>query len=480
MPLVIPCTNIQQSFLCAFSFFRTYRTIILLISFFVGSNPFAFSEDLQPGSVAELQKALEEGGIAVETKPPVLSLTGYLDTSYTYNFISAHSGANRAMTAQIPTRMESDSIAGGGWNLNQVYLVAEKPMSELNEWQAGFRTDLMIGQDAASMGMPDNITGLGTANNSGLVFNTGSFLLAQAFAQFRVPVGNGLDIKMGKFMSPFAFELMERPANLNFSYGLIFSNLIPEILVGIEAIYPLSSAFELTLGITDGGFNTSRGGYPFFGFVNNEPFSSLFIASLKYETPKKNALVTSSLLFGPDGANPPGFGFYPDFPGTGVFRESPFNRSAPFFLGDIYGAWIPQITKDRLLLAMEYTGGFYNGGVSLPNDPFIQPASSDWFGASFWMKYQLTAFLSIAFRQDWIQGSNNEILYQHIGRTDIWSSTLTFRFDLWENLMIRAEGRMDWGKDVAGVILEPLGLPGVPVSNGPAFFAAIEVAYMFW
>ncbi|QSR87446.1 outer membrane beta-barrel protein [Candidatus Methylacidiphilum infernorum] len=436
--------------------------------------------DLQQESIAELQKALEEGGIAVESRPPAIALSGYIDSSYTYNFISAHSGKTAAQTAQIPTRMDSDGIAGGGWNLNQVYLVIEKPLSEINDWQSGFRADLMLGEDAASMGMPDNIVGLSTPNNNGLALNISSFLLAQAYAQFRVPVGNGLDLKMGKFMSPFAFEVMERPANVNFSYGLIFSNLIPEILVGAEAVYPISNLLELTLGITDGGFNTARGGFPFFGEVNNEPFSSLFLGSLRYETPRKNALVTTSILFGPDGADPPGFGLYPGFAGEGVFRESPYNRSAPFVLGDIYGSWIPQVSKDRLLVALELTGGFYNGGVALPTDPLSSRASANWYGASFWMKYQLTALLSIAFRQDWIEGSNNEILYEHVGRTDIWSSTLTFRIDLWENMMLRAEGRMDWGKDVVGAILAPLGLPSVPVSSGPAFFAAIEAAYAFW
>ncbi|WP_242524347.1 outer membrane beta-barrel protein [Methylacidiphilum caldifontis] len=458
----------------------TIKRIFALFLFFGIIVQAAFSTNIQQETLAELQKALDEGGIAVESRPPALSLSGFLDSSYTYNFISAHSGKTAQQTAQIPTRMDSDGIAGGGWNLNQVYLVLEKPLSELNDWQAGFRTDLMVGQDAASMGMPDNLVGLSSPNSNGLALNISSFLLAQAYAQFRVPVGNGIDLKMGKFMSPFAFELMERPANVNFSYGLIFSNLIPEILVGFEAIYPFSSSLELTLGITDGGFNTARGGFPFFGEVNNEPFSSLFLGSLRYESPKKNALISSSLLIGPNGANPPGFGLYPLFAGAGVFRESPYNRSAPFVLGDIYGSWIPQASHDRLLVAFEFTGGFYNRGVALPSDPLVQRASANWYGASLWMKYQLTALFSIAFRQDWIEGSNNEILYQHVGRTDIWSSTLTFRIDLWENMMLRVEGRMDWGKDVAGEILLPLGLPGVPVSTGPAFFAALEAAYTFW
>ena len=49
--------------------------------------------------------------------------------------------------------------------------------------------------------------------------------------------GNGLDIYMGKFVTFLGYEVIESPANLNFSRGLLFTNAIPLTHTGIYADY---------------------------------------------------------------------------------------------------------------------------------------------------------------------------------------------------------------------------------------------------
>ncbi|MDD4932150.1 MAG: outer membrane beta-barrel protein [Methylacidiphilaceae bacterium] len=420
---------------------------------------------------AELQKALEEGGIAVQSAPPGLRLNGYLDSSYVDNFLPP--------SARIPTRMADDGIAGGGFNLNAVRLLFEKPLDDQNRWETGFRADIFVGQDAAAMGGPDNLAGPGVPTEAGNARNSASFLLAQAYAIFRIPIGNAIDVKVGKFVPPLGFEVMERPANLNFTYGNLYTNLIPEIVTGTEAVYRPLDWVETTLGVLDGAFNAARAGFPFFGQNNNTLGNSaayLFLASAGFDAPARNARLVASGLYGPNGANPPGFGLSPSAPGTGVFVESPLNRAAPFFLGDVWGEWIPKATRDRLLLACETTGGFYEG-IGVPGSGARQSAT--WLGASLWAKYQANSLTSLALRADWIHGSANEILSDHAGPADIWSATATLGFDLWENLMLRTEFRMDWGAAVYGTPFSPVGTLLFPVSSGPAFLWAVETVYSF-
>ncbi|QSR83814.1 outer membrane beta-barrel protein [Methylacidimicrobium sp. B4] len=435
------------------------------------SSDSALSASPVVSEAAELQKALEEGGIAIQTARPGVRLSGYLDSSFVDNFIPPN--------ARIPTRMADDGIPGGGFNFNAVRLLLEKPLDDQNRWETGFRADVFVGQDAASMGGPDNLAGLGTPTEAGNARNGSSFLLAEAYASFRIPVGNAIDLKVGKFVPPLGFEVMERPGNVNFTYGNLYTNLIPEMVTGMEAVYRPLDWVETTLGVLDGSFNAARAGFPFFGESTNtlgNAAAYLFLASAGFDAPARNARLMVSGLYGPNGANPPGFGLAPSLPGAGVFVESPLNQAAPFFLGDVWGEWIPQAARDRLLLAWETTGGFYEG-VGAPGTGPLQ--SSSWIGASLWAKYQMNSLASAALRTDWIHGSANEILSDHAGPTDIYSVTGTVAFDIWENLLVRTEFRMDWGAAVYGTPLSPMGALLFPISSGPAFLWAVETVYSF-
>ncbi|WP_308461303.1 outer membrane beta-barrel protein, partial [Candidatus Methylacidiphilum fumarolicum] len=237
--------------------------------------------------IEELTKKLEDQGIPVQANTKGIVLSGYVDASYTYNFINAPAfnrvpgfvpppgyvgPTNTAGFAQgypaIPGREPVDAIPGGGFNMNAFKLALEKPLTEENRWQAGFRADLIVGQDAV-VGAPDAITGLGVPSSSWYSFNTSSFWLEQAYVIFRAPIGNGLDIKIGKFVDPAGYEVVERPVNLDFTYGLLFANLLPTTLTGLQAIYRWDDQWTSRFGIADGGFNVSRGGMEYFGYINN-------------------------------------------------------------------------------------------------------------------------------------------------------------------------------------------------------------------
>ena len=89
--------------------------------------------------------------------------------------------------------------------------------------------------------------------------------------KFRIPVGNGLDIYAGKFVTFLGYEVIESPANLNFSRGLLFTNAIPLTHTGVYADYKFNDTFEAKFGIVDGWNNSISSSFDVPGGVTNDP-----------------------------------------------------------------------------------------------------------------------------------------------------------------------------------------------------------------
>src|SRR4029077_4629513 len=124
-----------------------------------------------------------------------------------------------------------------GFNLNVVQLRLDKPLDE-QEWAAGYRVDLGAGPDA-------NV--LGTISNE----RTGAdFAVRQAYAALRMPIGNGLDWKVGVFDSIIGYESVESPSNPNYtrSYG---HSLEPQSHTGVLASYRINDLVSLSAGIAN-------------------------------------------------------------------------------------------------------------------------------------------------------------------------------------------------------------------------------------
>ncbi|MFA9197188.1 MAG: outer membrane beta-barrel protein, partial [Aliarcobacter sp.] len=69
----------------------------------------------------------------------------------------------------------------------------------------------------------------------------------------------------------------------------------------------------------------------------------------------------------------------------------------------------------------------------------------------------------------------------HVTGNNLWEYTLTAGFNVIDNLLIRAEYRMDWGSNSnsTGTETTPNGNNNGSVSGGPAYYAGAEVVYSF-
>src|SRR6476660_6369722 len=168
-------------------------------------------------SLASAVKA-EEKASSVMTALSSTTLSGYVDTSAQWNFGTGN--------ARLPDYKFGGASKADGFNLNIVQIRLEKPLDE-GEWAAGYRVDLWAGPDA-------NTLGTQSVSHEDLI--SADFAVRQAYVSLRVPVCNGIDLKMGVFDSIIGYESVESGNNPNYTRSFGHS-IEPQTHTGVLASY---------------------------------------------------------------------------------------------------------------------------------------------------------------------------------------------------------------------------------------------------
>jgi hypothetical protein len=74
----------------------------------------------------------------------------------------------------------------------------------------------------------------------------------EAYFSYLAPVGKGLQINVGKFVTPNGAEVIESNANWNYSRSILFNYAIPFYHYGIQAQYTFNPKFSLTGYVVNG------------------------------------------------------------------------------------------------------------------------------------------------------------------------------------------------------------------------------------
>jgi hypothetical protein len=400
----------------------------------------------------------------VETAQKGIKLSGYVDAGYSYNFTGAANG-----TSDVTGRMGSDTAAKGDFNLYAVKIALEKALTSENKAQAGFRTDVMIGEDAnylINRGTTNNITN----NNQ----NSNSLFLEQAYVSIRAPVGNGWDFKVGKFVSILGYEVIERPANMNVTYGLLWQQM-PLYYTGVLSSYKFDDYLDAKLGVvngsqTDNNTTTSGGGD-----------GCAVLAALNVTAPGGNANWSNNFQYSSNNDNQT----YQSTTAssTSTAEENNSSGTGYTFIYNSWGNWAPKFANDKLLFAFNALLGTASTNNNNPSQP-----GTTWFGAGAYAKYQFNDWFSLCSRGEYLGGNNPEKLYNTTQpNTDtlaLWEYTLTAGFNVIDNLLIRAEYRLDWGNSSVnnlqtGSSTTRAGTTSANSSSGPAHYAGAEVVYSF-
>jgi hypothetical protein len=423
--------------------------------------------DSAPEASAQDTKKMVQNNF-VETAQKGVKLSGYIDSGYSYNF------AGSGNQSQVNGRFGSDTAQRGDFNLYAAKIAIEKALTSANKAQAGFRTDIMLGEDASYF-LNRSASDLSNTNN-----NSNSLFLEQAYVEIRAPVGNGWDFKVGKFVSILGYEVMERPANMNTTFGLLF-NVMPLYYTGVLSSYKFDDYLDGKLGVVNGSNSDNN--------TTTNPNGSdgvALLAALNVTAPGGNANWSNNFQYSTGNDNNTSVSTTETSVNTSAVARGG-NVSAYTVIYNSWGNWAPKFANDKLLLAFNALLANTSGSISNVGAASSANVNATWYGAGAYAKYQFNDWFSLCSRGEYL-GSNNSGAFgdqgsaftsgnagtDHVTGNDLWEYTLTAGFNVIDNLLIRAEYRMDWGSN----IYNSRGNAGA-ASGGPVYYAGAEVVYSF-
>jgi hypothetical protein len=415
--------------------------------------------DSAPEASAQDTKKMVQNNF-VETAQKGIKLSGYVDAGYSYNFTGAANG-----TSDVTGRFGSDTAAKGDFNLYAVKIALEKALTSENKAQAGFRTDVMIGEDANYL-----INRNSSYNLSNDQQNSNALFLEQAYVSIRAPVGNGWDFKVGKFVSILGYEVIERPANMNVTYGLLWQQM-PLYYTGVLSSYKFDDYLDAKLGVvngsqTDNNTTTSGGGD-----------GCAVLAALNVTAPGGNANWSNNFQYSSN--NDSNSAAFAPASSTSTSVENFSSGTGYTFIYNSWGNWAPKFANDKLLFAFNALLGTSSTN---DNDQVGTQAGTTWFGAGAYAKYQFNDWFSLCSRGEYLGGNNPAKVYENYNNKNLslWEYTLTAGFNVIDNLLIRAEYRLDWGNQAVNNLNNGGYInPDPTTSSGPAHYAGAEVVYSF-
>jgi hypothetical protein len=362
------------------------------------------------------------------------TISGYVDTSIQWN----PGTGNQTLPVYTPNGASSTGKADG-FNLNSVALTISKPPGE-GEWAAGYNATLWFGPDAVNF------------NNAPGVANSGSdFSLVDAYVELRAPIGNGLDFKLGSFAEPLGYEVYQTGNNPNYtrSYGY---EIEPTQLIGLIAAYQFSPSLSANAGIA----NTWSAGINNRASAPQGPMAEsykTYLGSVTLTAPDSMGFLSGSTLSG-------GIvnGWNATVPGGGAVETS-------FYAG----ATVKTPVKGLSLgVAFDYGCMGPNAAGGTPNNSAYQ------YAGAVYLAYQATEKLSFNTRADYFSQSSNLVAAGAVGLpASSFALTESVQYDLWKNVLTRAEFRWDHAMNGS----DPWGAPQTAVDN--EFMLALNVIYKF-
>lgn len=387
---------------------------------------------------------LLSGAISIQAEEsPVMTalssttISGYVDTSMQWN-----PGTGNANVGQYAFNNPSKS---DGFNLNAVNVQIGKPMDE-GQWAAGYHVDMLFGPDAVGY------------NPSFFGDTTSDFAVKQAYVTLRAPVGNGLDFKVGVFDSIIGYEVALGPQNPNYtrSYGW---SIEPTQHTGVLMNYQFNDVISANAGVANtsmAGINT-RANFVGAGTIGTKAESQkTWMGSVAVTAPESMGWFAGSTLYG---------GVVYGFAQTSANTLPSNQNRANYYVGGTMTTPWEDLT---LGASWDYAGA--SGNTTTAVSPSYYQNAFALYGS-----YQVTEKMSLHGRGEY---SSGDMLYSTGPGApgSVWSGVVDVEYQLWANVLTRAEVRWDQTKgDWFG---------GDQYNGGAAdlqndFMLALQVAYLF-
>jgi hypothetical protein len=295
-----------------------------------------------------------------------------------------------------------------GYTFNAAELSVKKDPSE--RYRLGWGAVITYGLDSQknhSLGIFRDLD-----DSAPLYRNTARFDLAEAYASFLVPLGEGLLVKAGKWATLIGYEVYESPKNLNFSRSFLYTLGTPYTHTGLIVTYPFTKWFSVTAGFTNGWDNSDNNN----GYLR--PIGSFVF------TPSDKLAVMVNWLVGPEQ-----------------------NRNQMH--GGINNRWIVDNTilytgLDRWTFAVNFDF------AGEEDDPVLvgtrQDGDSRWGGVAGYAAYDWTMALRTALRLEYFADPGGVRATESVppgANTRLWEVTATIEYKIWKGLVARLEYRHD-------------------------------------
>jgi len=324
--------------------------------------------------IATLSMAEEVADVLKDVK-----INGFVSTSYNYNL-------NTPDDRKIQYRPFNENA--DSFNLDLVELVFQKEAAEVGD--IGFRTDLMYGYT-----VPKAIrsTWPGVTQSA-----DDDVDIQQTYVRYIAPVGSGLTLDFGKFITEMGAEVIEGYDGwgYNYSRSLLFYNTIPYTHTGVRGTYKFNDQFTFMGQVFNGWDNV----------VDNNSAKS-WCAHLMV-MPTAETMLNLKYMSGPEQTDNT----------TNLRNVVDVNLTTPLM--------------ERLTLNLDYVYG------SEKDVPGI--GDSTWSGLSGIVRYAASDRYAINVRGEVFSdddGSRTGI------KQNMWEVTVTPEFTVKKNMIVRPEYRHD-------------------------------------
>ena len=355
---------------------------------------------------------LEKIGVGKPLEDLGFNFHGYVDAGYMYDFTTPKD------ITPAKTAPGDDILFAGPYKnsfiLDQVDLTLERDMVNLakGSWDGGFLFQGIYGRDAFfthSNGILDN-----SNKNGGLTGPDNQLDLLPAYVMLGIPVGTGITIEAGKFVSPLGFETIDPTQNMFYTHSYEFSYGKPYTQTGALVKYTFSDPstannLTVTAGITR-GWNQST-------YDNNGDPDGVF----QLHDDAGTIDWTLNLLVGPEGVLPYG----------------PADDSHLWVVPEAILNWR---ASDQFTISGDL---LYGDATEL----------TQWFSAALYLKYQIIPQLAVNTRFEYYHDGKG--VTTGVGGNDInyWEATVGMGVTplpdnpFFKSLTIRPEVRYDYADE---------------------------------
>jgi len=166
-----------------------------------------------------------------------VSFNAFVSATYSYNFNRPATHLNAFRVFDFRDDRPKVDVAE---------LVVQKPVSQPGDW--GYRTDITAGQSVPRIAASN---GLFRNDETG---EAGDFDIHQLFVSYIAPVGKGLRLDAGKYVTHMGYEVIEGYDgwNDNATHSFLFGYAIPFTQTGLRLTYPFSGKFSAQFHVFNG------------------------------------------------------------------------------------------------------------------------------------------------------------------------------------------------------------------------------------